>query len=179
MQRKSSTVDMADISLVIKEWKDVERDDDDMSTWFAPGALVLVPELLHHGIDFQRLVKLPFAAVCMCVRDESLQTFHVDMLHRFGEDGSSLNALFSPWVDQLTPGLCAFCGFNADALIEDGLTKRHVKEVMRPLSWWSATLEFETRHWRKLRIKHPHRYFDDLDSELLNGQDTAALDFDV
>jgi len=173
---------MTDVSLVVHGWRDVERREDDVSTWFAPGALVLVSELVHHGVDFQRLVKLPFAAVCMCVRDESLRPFHVDMLHKFGEDGGPLNVLFGPWVSQLTPGLCDFIGLTADALLDGGLTKRHVRTLYMPLSWWAHTFEFEPKHWRKLRIRHPHRYFDDLDADMLNSADSGALqalDFDV
>jgi hypothetical protein len=165
------------LTIVIKNFRNVPYDKENLVSWFNPGSVIFINDLLVANCDLQRLFQMPFAAVCMCLRDQEYKTFDVSFLRYFSDDYSLVDILFSPWLKQLQPTLCDFCGLNADTLIEAGLTKRHVRQLFLPLSFWAETLSFEQKHWRKLRItRNAHNYFCDLDNELLNGVSALHLD---
>ena len=93
----------------------------------------------------------------------------MDMLKRVDEDANSVRVLFSPWAEDLQPALCAFVGLTAQRLLDDGLSRKHVQALRKPLSWWSSLFEFNAAHWKRLRVTTTPKYFADLVSDLLTN----------
>jgi len=65
-------------------------DEADVSTWFQPGRVVLVEDLVARGITVEQFFGFPFQLVLMHVRDADLRMFSVDMLRLFDDGVSSV-----------------------------------------------------------------------------------------
>lgn len=112
-------------------------DDADPLTWFEPGRIIFIETLVERGMTLRQLFEVPLANALMCVRDRGLSLLHVDHLALFDDAARSVDVLFSPWMDQLTPAVCDALGLTAARLLRDGLTKRHVRRMSLPYSEWA------------------------------------------
>ncbi len=164
--------------LFFKEWRDRPVHEDDIASWFAPGArrrtrntdpshersgrVVYLEQLVARQFTVQRFFDLPFELVLMCVRDETLALFHVDMLRRVDETFSCVAILYSDWAEQLTPAFCETVGLTMQRLLDGGLAKHHVRELRWRLGAWRSLFGMDASHVRKLGIRDMHAHFDDV-----------------
>jgi hypothetical protein len=167
---------MVPLHIVFDSWADVPLNQDDVTSWFAPGRVIRLEQLAARSFTPHRLTRLPLDLVIMCVRDEDMAIFHVDMLKRLDHTFSSVELLYSPWLDQLTPMYSAAIGLDADRLLEDGLTRQHVRQVFLRLSEWRTIFKLENSHIKRLGIQNLNHCFDDVATDLAeNGHDASLL----
>jgi hypothetical protein len=131
--------------------------EDESADAFAPGKIVFVESLQ----PLHALLQIPLPALIMCVRDKDMRPFHVNLLKKHYTRFSTLQfILHEPWAAHLTAAYTRFIGLTADVLIKDGLTRKHIKSMMWPLSKWAEYFAFENRHMIQLNIKRPEKLFD-------------------
>ena len=161
-----------DLCIVVRRWSDAPHER------FAPGKIVYLQDLIEENLVLERFFDVPLPVLCMCMRDrETLRMIDLDMLKRLDSNFSSVQVLFSKWSTHLQPEICTLLGLDADRLINDGLTKRHVRRLNWPLSTWVDLFGLENRHVKELGIRNQGAYFDNLDAELADACVSAeALD---
>jgi hypothetical protein len=149
--------------------------DSAVDTWFAAGRVVYVERLIERGFTVERLFALPFCFAMMCIRDEKLRMLHVDMLSLFDDRLHSVDVLFSPWLAQMDPASCARFGLTMERLLEDGLSKRHVKMLRMQMSTWSSLFGMNGDALKKLGITQYSDYFPEVAVDLGRGGVAAGM----
>jgi hypothetical protein len=157
-----------DVSVFVADARDPPHDEDVVDTWFAPGRVVFMDRLIDRGFTIDRLFALPFHYALMCIRDEKLRTFHVDFLRRFDDRFHSVDILFSPWMEELEGAWCRRIGLTIERLIQDGLTRRHVRQLNMRLSRWNDLFGMTDQHIKELGIVHYGEYFADLAEDMVS-----------
>ncbi len=102
----------------------------------------------------------------MCIRDEKLAMFHVDMLSRFDDRFHSVDVLFSPWMDDLEPVWCCRIGLTIERLLKDGLSRRHVRQLNLRMSTWSELFGMDQATLTQLDIRNYGAYFADVAEDM-------------
>lgn len=164
-----------DVSVLVKGASFPHVSDSAMHTWFAPGRIVFLERLIDRRFTVERLFELPFSLAFMCIRDENLAMFHVDMLRRFDDRFHSIDVLFSPWLEELDPASCRRVGLTIERLLEDGLTRKHVRELQLPLSEWTRLFGMDTEALAKLGIARYGEYFPGVAEDLGRGGAAAGV----
>ena len=147
---------------------------DAVETWFTPGRVVYIERLMERGVTLDHLFRLPFQVVYMCVRNEKLAMFHVDMLSVFDDRFHSVDLLFSPWLDDMDAASCARVGLTMRRLLADGLFKRHVRKLWLPMSEWSELFGMDAAALGQLGITQYSEYFPNVAEDLGRGGGAAA-----
>jgi hypothetical protein len=160
---------MKDIFVFVPDARAPAHRPDVVETWFAPGRLVFIERLVERKFSIEKLFRIPFAYAYMCIRNEQLQTFHVDMLSLFDDRLHSVDMLFSPWLEDLDGPSCARVGLTMERLLKDGLSKRHVKKLWLPMSEWSELFGLDAAALEKLGITHYGEYFPNVAADLGEG----------
>ena len=166
---------MRDVCVYVENARAPHAADDRVDTWFAPGRVVLLERLVERRFTVGRLFSLPFHYAYMCIRDEQLAMFHVDMLARFDERFRSLDILFSPWLEDLEAATCARIGLTMERLLRDGLTRRHVRTLRLRMSAWSELFGLDTATLELLGITNYGEFFDDVATDLGRGGCAAGV----
>lgn len=148
---------------------------DDLETWFTPGRVVYMEQLIDHGFTVERLFALPFHYVVMCIRDEKLNTFSCNMLSLFDDKFHSVDILFSPWLRELDPALCRLIGLTMDCLLRDGLSRKHVRRLYMRMSDWTLLFGMVSEDLGKLGITQYSEYFEDVAGDLGQGGAAAGV----
>jgi len=166
---------MKDVCVYVENARAPAANDDRVDSWFAPGRVVLLERLIDRRFTIERLFSLPFHYAYMCIRDEQLNMFHVDMLARFDERFRSLDILLGPWLGDLEAATCARIGLTMERLLRDGLTKRHVRTLRLRLSTWSELFGMDTATLETLGISNYGEYFEDVATDLGRGGAAAGV----
>jgi hypothetical protein len=150
---------MEDVCVYLPDARDPPYDDAVVDTWFAAGRVVFLERLIDRGFSIERLFALPFYYAVMCIRDEQLRMFHIDMLSRFDDRFHAVDVLFSPWMEDLEPAWCRRIGLTMERLVRDGLSKRHVRQLRLRLSDWNELFGMDEATLRELGITRYGDYF--------------------
>ena len=166
---------LKDVCVFVPNSRPPPASDAAVDTWFGPGRVVFIERLIDRRFTVERLFQLPFGWALMCVRDESLATFHVDMISRFDDRYHSVDILFSPWLDELDPASCQRIGLTIERLLRDGLTASHVRRLRLRLSEWSELFGMDTAAMVKLGITRYGDYFPEVADDLGRGGAAAGV----